>query len=66
MALDADEIDLAVGCGYKFLNGGPGAPAYLFIAERHLEAARNPLSGWMGHQAPFAFETDYRPADGQS
>ena len=62
--LDRDDVDFAVGCGYKYLNGGPGAPAYLYVAERHQEAIRPPLSGWMGHEAPFAFDTDYRPAPG--
>ena len=58
------EADFAVGCGYKYLNGGPGAPAYAFIADRHIAAAQQPLSGWMGHAAPFAFDDDYRPAPG--
>jgi kynureninase len=62
--LDAANADLAVGCGYKYLNGGPGAPAFLFVAERHQEALRSPLSGWMGHAAPFAFGDDYAPGEG--
>ena len=62
--LNVCEADFAVGCGYKYLNGGPGAPAYAFVAERHLEAAQQPLSGWMGHAAPFAFSDDYTPAPG--
>ncbi len=62
--LGADNVDLAIGCGYKYLNGGPGAPAYMFVAHRHLAAMRQPLSGWMGHAAPFEFGDPYRPADG--
>ena len=62
--LNGCEADFAVGCGYKYFNGGPGAPAYAFVAERHLKAARQPLTGWMGHAAPFAFSDDYKAAPG--
>jgi kynureninase len=56
--------DMAVGCGYKYLNGGPGAPAFMFLAKRHHEAFSSPLSGWMGHRAPFEFDDQYAPAPG--
>jgi kynureninase len=62
--LGAAEADFAVGCGYKYLNGGPGAPAYLFIAERWHEQVTPPLTGWLGHARPFAFEPGYQPATG--
>ena len=56
--------DFAVGCGYKYLNGGPGAPAFIYVAERWQGTAEQPLFGWMGHDAPFAFDLDYRPRPG--
>lgn len=60
----AARADFAVGCTYKYLNGGPGAPAFVYVAPAHAEAVEPLLSGWMGHEAPFAFDLDYRPAAG--
>ncbi|MEM9047590.1 MAG: kynureninase [Pseudomonadota bacterium] len=57
-------VDFAVGCTYKYLNGGPGAPAFIYVAPGLVEAVRPALSGWFGHEAPFAFDLDYRPAPG--
>ncbi len=62
--LDACEADFAVGCTYKYLNCGPGAPAFVYAARRHHAQLRQPLSGWWGHARPFEFETDYAPASG--
>ncbi len=66
LSVDLDYInaDMAVGCTYKYLNAGPGAPAFLYVASRHHAVARNPISGWFGHKDPFAFDADYAPADG--
>jgi kynureninase len=62
--LDSCEVDFAVGCGYKYLNGGPGAPAFVYAAKRHHAAIQQPLSGWMGHRDPFAFDPLYKPGEG--
>ncbi|MES2342123.1 MAG: kynureninase [Pseudomonadota bacterium] len=62
--LNGAGADLAVGCGYKYLNGGPGAPAFAFIAARHQADFQTPLTGWMGHAQPFAFRDDYAPGAG--
>lgn len=58
------QADFAVGCGYKYLNGGPGAPAFVWVHPQHAGRCNQPLSGWWGHEAPFEFTPDYRPAAG--
>ena len=60
------DIDFAVGCGYKYLNGGPGAPAFIYVAPRLLAESGQPLQGWWAHAAPFDFELGFRPAPGIS
>jgi kynureninase len=64
LKLDEWRADFAVGCGYKFLNGGPGAPAHMYVAERHLAVLDQPLTGWFAHAAPFAFADDFTRAEG--
>ena len=58
------DADFAIGCTYKYLNGGPGAPAFIYVAPRHADRIHPALSGWLGHDAPFAFDPDYRPGPG--
>ncbi|MDB5873938.1 MAG: kynU [Ramlibacter sp.] len=64
--LHAADADFAIGCGYKYLNGGPGAPAFAWVHPRHADCFEQPLSGWWGHAAPFEFTPEYRPAQGIS
>jgi kynureninase len=69
VALNDCNVDLAVGCGYKYVNGGPGAPAFIFVAKRHLETldaanAPAPISGWFAHEAPFAFQPEFKTIRG--
>jgi kynureninase len=63
LALDDMNVDMAVGCGYKYFNGGPGAPAFLYVNQRHQNTVSQPLSGWLGHRDPFAFDADYHPGE---
>ncbi len=62
--LNHHRVDLAVGCGYKYLNGGPGSPAYVYVASALQEELRNPIQGWLGHDNPFLFDAEYRRASG--
>ena len=64
LEFDAHEVDFAVGCGYKYLSGGPGAPAFLYIREPHIDAFDQPMTGWLGHATPFAPGGPYVPASG--
>lgn len=66
MAVDLEgcNADFAVGCTYKYLNAGPGAPAFIYVSPRHIDTCQPALSGWLGHEAPFAFDLDYRPGTG--
>jgi kynureninase len=61
----AQNVDFAIGCTYKYLNGGPGSPAFLYVAPRHLDHVEPALSGWFGHEAPFAFDLQFRPTPGK-
>jgi kynureninase len=64
LQLDVANVDFAVGCGYKYFNGGPGAPAFIYVAARHQSKVKQPLAGWMGDQSPFDFNSQYQAASG--
>jgi kynureninase len=64
VALKTSNADFSIGCGYKYLNGGPGAPAFVWVHPKHADRFWQPLAGWWGHAAPFAFTPDYQPAPG--
>jgi len=64
LKFDRHAVDFMVGCTYKYLNGGPGSPAFIAVARNHQADAKHPLSGWWGHAAPFAFERDFQPDAG--
>jgi kynureninase len=64
IGFDRHALDFAIGCTYKYLNGGPGSPAFIAVAKTHQAAAQHPLSGWWGHAAPFAFDRDFKPDQG--
>jgi kynureninase len=64
LAIARDGADFAIGCGYKYLNGGPGAPSYTWVSPTLIEQVRQPLEGWLGHKSPFAFVPEYEPAPG--
>ena len=64
VALNECNVDFAAGCGYKYLNGGPGAPGFVFVAERHHAGLSQPISGWYGHANPFAFDHSFSPGPG--
>jgi kynureninase len=64
VTLKAADADYAIGCGYKYLNGGPGAPAFVWVHPKHAERFWQPLAGWWGHATPFEFTPEYRPASG--